>query len=233
MVSPEHRRGRWILIAALLLLAIGAWQARRLWKAQEKAAPVAPVAPPAQAPAPIPPARSFVPKPPPSSKPAARKKTPKISAAPVRLPPPPKPVAPTPVPPPATPLPPSVVAPPAAPEPQEWHGTDSAIIHSGQVVVRTDRQWIRFWSEHRPHEPAPEIDFTRNMVIGIFAGPRPADAFSITITQIQTTARALIVDYREQVPPPGTFAVGVSVSPYHLKVVPRTTLPVKFRQLSS
>jgi len=88
-----------------------------------------------------------------------------------------------------------------------------------------------FWAEHRPHEPAPDVDFSRKMVVGVFSGPRPADAFAIRIENVRMTPAALFVDYREQLPPPGTFAVDVTVYPYHIKIIPRTDLPVTFNKL--
>jgi len=98
--------------------------------------------------------------------------------------------------------------------------------------MRSDRQWVQFWAEHHPHEAAPEVDFTQEMVVGVFAGPRPADQFAIRIVDIRTMPGSLLVDYREELPPPGTFAVDVTVYPYHLKAVPRTALPVKFNKLA-
>ncbi len=112
--------------------------------------------------------------------------------------------------------------------PKEWSGSDTAINHSGQVVIRSDRQWIQFWAEHHPHEAAPDVDFSRQMVVGVFAGERPADAFSIKIMRVRQQAGALVIDYGEKIPPPGTFQTGVSVYPYDLKVIPKSTLPVKF-----
>jgi len=114
----------------------------------------------------------------------------------------------------------------------DWQGNDTSVTHVGQVVIRNDRQWVHFWSEHHPHEAAPEVDFTRDMVIGVFAGPRPAEQFSIQIIGIRTLPASLVVDYRERLPPTGTFAVNVTVYPYYLKVIPRSTLPVKFNLLS-
>jgi len=132
------------------------------------------------------------------------------------------------VPPPSLPVSVPTPLPPPPAEPQEWRGNDTAVTHAGQVVIRTDHQWISFWSEHHPHEAAPDVDFTQNMVIGVFAGERPADQFSILITNVRTTSGALVVDYHEIPPPTGTFAVGVSVYPYDIKIIPRSTLPVKF-----
>lgn len=121
---------------------------------------------------------------------------------------------------------------PPPPPPVEWQGNDTAITHSGEVVIRNDHQWIQFWAEHRPHEAAPDVDFAQSMVIGVFAGSRPADQFTIHMTDIRALAGSLIVTYQEKLPPPGTFAVDVTVYPYELKVIPRTTQPVKFNKLA-
>jgi hypothetical protein len=121
---------------------------------------------------------------------------------------------------------------PPAPEPLEWKGNDTSITHSGQIVIRNDHQWVQFWAEHHPHEPAPDVDFTKNSVIGVFLGSRPADAFAAMITSIRTLPESVVVEYRELVPPPGTVAIDVTVYPYHLKVIPKTTLPVKFTKLN-
>jgi len=130
---------------------------------------------------------------------------------------------------------PSLVIPaplPPPPVPLEWKGNDTSITHAGEVVIRNDHQWIQFWAEHHPHEAAPEVDFALAMVVGVFSGPRPADQFTIRIVEIRPLPDRLTVDYQERLPPPGTFAVDVTVYPYQLKVIPRTTLPVKFNKLA-
>src|SRR5205823_1040847 len=106
-----------------------------------------------------------------------------------------------------------------APLPLEWRGNnDTSIKHSGQIVVKKHHQWIRFWAEHHPDEVAPDVDFSQNMVVGVFVGRRPADAFRVDITGARTTRDALVVDYIERAPPPGTFQVAVEVYPYDIKV---------------
>jgi hypothetical protein len=114
----------------------------------------------------------------------------------------------------------------------EWSGTDTAVTHAGQIVIHNDHQWIKFWAEHHPDEAAPDVDFSQNMVVGVFAGDRPADKFAIRIVAVRTESNALIVNFREQIPPPGTFEIGVSVYPYDLKVIPKSDLPVKFRPVN-
>jgi hypothetical protein len=223
-------RGKFIVIVLLLIVILAGWEARN-WLAPKRVMP--PAAPPVLQP---PPAKQ----PPPivlEARPALPLKTArKPLMAPVRIPQrpisPKKGSAPPAVSPPPVPVPPIYVPAAPPPEPREWQGTDTSVIHAGQVVIHNDRQWIQFWSEHRPHEAAPEIDFTRDMVIGVFAGPRPAEQFSIRIVDARALPGSLVVDYRERLPPPGTFAVNVTVYPYDIKVVPRSTLPVKFNGLS-
>jgi len=224
------------IIAAICLLGIvilAGWEAIRLYSPTPGPAPI-----PVPAPAPIlvapPPAPAALLSPAP---PTVSKPQPAPPAKKVKKPIPVKKVlsaAVTPVPvipiAPETP-PPTYVPAPLPPEPQEWKGTDTSITHVGQIVIRNDHQWIHFWSEHHPHEAAPEVDFTQDMVIGVFAGPRPAEQFSISILNARSLPGSVIVDYRERLPPPGTFAVNVTVYPYDLKVIPRTTLPVKFNVL--
>lgn len=124
--------------------------------------------------------------------------------------------------------------PPAeTPSPQEWKGNnDSSIARSGQIVVQNDEQWIRFWAEHHPHEAAPEVDFSQRMVVGVFLGQRPADGFKVDIQGVRTLPDAMIVDYLESAPPPGTFQIGVTVFPYDIQIIPRSALPVKFNKLT-
>jgi len=128
---------------------------------------------------------------------------------------------------------PPVVPPlPPPPEQHEWKGNnDTSIKHPGQIVVVNDHQWTRFWSEHHPDEVSPDVDFSQNMVVGVFQGRRPADAFRIDIVGVRTEAGALVVDYIEHAPPPGTFQVGVEVYPYDIKVIPKSALHVKFNPM--
>jgi hypothetical protein len=228
-------RGKIVTVVGLLLIAgLAGWEA---WRTIGQPLPPAPT--PLQPAAPsLPPVKQ--PPQPQLEKPIALPPPPK-KAAPVR-PKPSKAVKKAAVPRPLTPAAPIVPAPapvipalppaPPPPEYQEWRGNDTAIRHSGQVVIRNDHQWIQFWAEHRPDEAAPDVDFTRDMVIGVFSGDRPADQFSIEILKTMTTPNALIVYYREIPPPTGTLAIGVSVYPYDVKVIPRSMLPVKFTLLA-
>jgi len=222
-------RKRIAAVGIVLMVLLIAWEVRRM--PGRPSAVVTPPAPALKPLAPVPPTEpakkssTIVPVPAPVRKKSAVTK--KNPAALPSLPPASRagPVTQIPV----EKIPPSAPPPPV---PLEWHGNDTSITHPGEVVVRSDRQWIQFWAEHHPHEPAPDVDFAQGMVIGVFAGPRPADQFTIRMVDIRTLADSLAVDYQEKLPPPGTFAVDVTVYPYQLKVVPRSALPVKFNKLA-
>jgi hypothetical protein len=139
------------------------------------------------------------------------------------------------LPPPVAPIIPRPVVPPPPPEPAailEWRGSDTAITHPGQIVIHNDEQWIHFWTEHHPHEVSPDVDFSRYMVVGVFLGARPATLFSVEMAAFHSSPGALVIDYKEIPPPTGTFEVGVTVYPYHLKAIPRSNVPVKFNKLT-
>ncbi len=226
-------RGKLLAMFGLLIAIVVAWEAKRMRENAVSPTPL-PAIKNVEPPRPV---KRKVPTPPPLKKekrkpvapvmvPKKPVTAPKKGAPPAAVPAPRVPaVVPTPVP--------NVLVPvPAPSEPREWQGSDTSVTHTGQVVIHNDRQWVHFWSEHHPHEAAPDIDFTRDMVIGVFVGPRPAEPFSIRILQVRWDVKSLVVDYRERLPPPGTFAVNVTVYPYDLKVIPLSTLPVKFNLLA-
>jgi len=223
-----------IVIVLVFILIFGVWLARRSTSSLPPSMPSSPVAvPEPSAPLPViplsPPPPPVVPKK--IIKPTSIKKPslPKPAAVPT-----PAPAAPL-IPVPALQPRPTIPIPVAVPEtlPQEWRGNnDTSIQHNGQIVVQTDEQWIHFWAEHHPDEAAPEVDFSRNMVVGVFLGERPADNFEVTITNIRTQGNALMVDYLQIDPPVGTYQVGKNSFPYDIKVIPRTPLHVKFNQMT-
>ncbi len=71
------------------------------------------------------------------------------------------------------------------------------------------------------------------MVVGVFLGRRPADGFRVDITDVRSLPDAVVVDYYERAPPPGTFQVAVEAFPYDIKTIPRSALHVKFNQLTA
>lgn len=232
-MTSKRARVAAVIVLLLLLAAVSFWVATRVPHKTVTPPPVTstptPTPRPTAAPAPPVPAPPLTPVVP-ATPPVPRKPAPPSKSA----------VKTHPVAKPAVPIQPAVVpvirppvAPPPPPPPQEWKGTDTSVTHAGQVVVRTDEQWNHFWSEHHPHEVSPDVDFTKNMVVGVFVGARPADQFSVSIVRVDTQPKEVVVEYREQPPPTGTLAINVTAYPFAIKVIPRTTLPVRFTKLNA
>ena len=110
-------------------------------------------------------------------------------------------------------------------------GDQSNIDSVRQVLVRTDAEWTRLWRQHSFDRPRPAVDFSKEMVVGVFMGSRPTAGFSIAVTSAIEAKGALIVRYRETVPAPGAVTAQVLTFPYHVVAIPRAAVKdVKFEE---
>ena len=50
-----------------------------------------------------------------------------------------------------------------------------------QVTVRTDAEWNALWKDHAPTARMPAVDFTSDMVVGIFLGSKPSSGHGVEI----------------------------------------------------
>ena len=112
-------------------------------------------------------------------------------------------------------------------------GGQSEIEVQRQVTVRDRDGWASLWRTHAPRRPAPAVDFSREMVVGVFMGTRPTAGFAVDIVGYRESGNDVIVLYRETVPSRDTITAQVIVSPYHLVVIPRRTGTVSFEKLKT
>lgn len=100
-------------------------------------------------------------------------------------------------------------------------GQHSGVERARAVVVTSEAQWKAVWSEHRPSETAPEVDFSREQVVAVFAG-RVATAgvrVRIVVQPDPLDASRVNVFYREEVAR-GGFAAEVLSQPYAIVKLP-------------
>jgi len=113
-------------------------------------------------------------------------------------------------------------------------GDQSNVDDAKQVLVRTDAEWTKLWQQHAPSQPRPVVDFSREMVVGVFMGSRPNAGFSTAI--VSATAApggALIVRYTETLPAAGSVSAQVLTFPYHLAAIPKSAITeVKFDKVA-
>ena len=108
-------------------------------------------------------------------------------------------------------------------------GDQSNVEDAKQVLVRTEAEWTKLWQQHSPDHPRPAVDFSKEMVVGVFMGSRPNAGFSTTITSATAASGALIVRYAEKMPAAGGVSAQILTFPYHLVAIPKAVVTaVKF-----
>jgi protease stability complex PrcB-like protein len=111
-------------------------------------------------------------------------------------------------------------------------GEQSNIDEAKQVVVRTEAEWTKLWQQHSPDRKRPAVDFSKDMVVGVFMGSRPTAGYNLSVVSTFAKDGNVLVQYRESQPRPGAMAAQVLTFPYHLVAVPKTAGDVKFEKIS-
>ena len=110
-------------------------------------------------------------------------------------------------------------------------GEQSNIDEAKQVVVRTEAEWTKLWQQHSPDRKRPAVDFSKDMVAGVFMGSRPTAGFNLSSVSTFAKDGNVLVQYRESQPRPGAMTAQVLTFPYHLVAVPKAPGDVKFEKL--
>ena len=110
-------------------------------------------------------------------------------------------------------------------------GDQSNVDDAKQVLVRTDGEWRKLWQQHNPDRPAPKVDFSKEMIVGVFMGSRPNAGFSTTITSTMAANGTLLVRYKETAPAVGAVSAQILTFPYHLVAISKAEVKdVKFEK---
>jgi hypothetical protein len=110
-------------------------------------------------------------------------------------------------------------------------GEQSNIDDPKQVTVRTEAEWTTLWQQHSPDRKRPAVDFSKEMIVGVFMGGRPTAGYNISIVSTFAKDGNVLVRYQESTPKPGAMTAQVLTFPYHLVAVPKTTGDVKFEKV--
>jgi hypothetical protein len=97
-----------------------------------------------------------------------------------------------------------------------------------QVTVRTAAEWKALWKDHAPTGKMPNVDFTKDMVVGIFLGSKPSAGHSVEIVGVRADEKELVVEYVQKQPGRGTMAAQILTEPFHLVAVPKHAGTVRF-----
>ena len=122
--------------------------------------------------------------------------------------------------------------------------TVDATLYSGvsptrNVVIKDAAAWSKFWDAHQAgrgkSEPIPDIDFSQQMVLGVFFKV-PNNCSTVEILKLSIRAQKLLVEYRENevvsiasCDPDSSLAS----TPMHLIVADRQDAPPEFSDISA
>src|SRR5439155_18946799 len=99
-------------------------------------------------------------------------------------------------------------------------GFVSGMHEPAQVVIRSRDEWVSVWGRHvraqgRPPS-APPVDFSRDMVVGVFMGERGTGGYEIEITRVERADSQLRVYQRSRDPEPGAMVIQMLTQPDHV-----------------
>lgn len=104
-------------------------------------------------------------------------------------------------------------------------GVSSGITRCYQTVIRNQREWQSLWRAHNRYQlsvrSAPEVDFSRNMLIAIFAGTKNTGGYVLTIGDVQFSRNQLLVHATLTSPPVDRMSTQALSQPYEIVQVPR------------
>jgi hypothetical protein len=110
-------------------------------------------------------------------------------------------------------------------------GDQSSMDDAKQAVARTPAEFQAVWRQHDPERRPPAVDFTKEMVVGVFLGSRPTAGWVLEIVSATPDGDGLVVRYRELAPPPGGVTAQVLTSYHHVVAVPKVAGAVKFEKI--
>jgi hypothetical protein len=111
-------------------------------------------------------------------------------------------------------------------------GTMSGMDQPQEVVARSAAEWTALWEKHAGRtSPPPAVDFSREIVVGIFLGTRPTAGYGVEIVRATGAKGVLIVEYVEAAPPRGALTAQVLTAPHHLAAVEKHDGEIRFRRV--
>jgi len=111
-------------------------------------------------------------------------------------------------------------------------GDRSQIMSAREAVVRTAAEWDALWRAHLPARQPAAVDFSKDMVVGVFLGSRPTPGYGVTIVSAVEEGNVLRVRYRETSPPSDAIAAQVITFPYQIVAIPKSAATdVKFEKI--
>ena len=108
----------------------------------------------------------------------------------------------------------------------------------GGMVFRDKVSWEIFWDNHclaisagGGKVAAPEVDFSSQMLVGVFSGEKPTGGYGIAIQRILESPKTVIVEYLEKSPAPDAIVTMAVTYPCHIVSLSRSEKNVVFKKV--
>lgn len=112
----------------------------------------------------------------------------------------------------------------------EWSDIFGGLPEGGTFVIRDSESWKNLWARLKEGEP-PAVDFDKNIAVAAFLGMKPTGGYSLQMTKVEKSKSKWVIRVQQSKPPKGAFTIQAFTSPYHIKLIDRTDLPVEFKVL--
>jgi hypothetical protein len=104
------------------------------------------------------------------------------------------------------------------------------------MVFRDAESWETFWNRYcmvitgeGEKLPPPEVDFSTQMLIGVFSGEKPSGGYSISIRRVLESSKSIVVEYVEKSPPPDAIVTLALTYPCQIITLPSSEKSVEFK----
>ena len=118
---------------------------------------------------------------------------------------------------------------------KEWKGSRCGYVEPSKSVISTEEQWKEIWDKMFRYlltqQELPKIDFDTEMILAAFMGERRTGGYEIRIKRIMKTDKEIVAYIEEREPDPESFRTMALTQPYHVVVIKKYSLPVRFRRL--
>jgi len=110
-------------------------------------------------------------------------------------------------------------------------GAMSGVEARREVVIRSAADWAALWKEHGVRDPLPAVDFSREMLVGVFLGVRNTTGYGVEIVRAVGNGGVMTVQYVEASPGRDAITAQVLTAPYHLAAMPKHDGEVRFQKV--
>lgn len=105
------------------------------------------------------------------------------------------------------------------------HGERSTVVRRTNYIINSTSELTEVWKMIETDGQPPEVDFTRNSVIAVFAGKKPTAGYDIEVAKIEDGIVRKV--FLKLTSPGGSCLLAQSLTqPYQIIEVPKASLPL-------